>query len=196
MPSFCQPFDSQNYCPICREADERDDPCVTFISPCEICALFTEEQQTKITHRKDILKGTRNLSKMMRMTIYWVIILLNLLGGLQAELQVAAERLFTSPPHPQPLAFEALKTPAHIVPPTPGTALQQKLETRLEKSLRCRIDIQIYQKMGSFQANMLEAMKSLRVDFQKSKQVEVNQTSTSISKPGLRSPHCLKWESW
>ena len=43
--------------------------------------------------------------------------------------------------------------------------------------------------MGIFQANMLEAMKSLREDFQKStqtssSQVEVNQTSTSAIKPG------------
>ena len=46
------------------------------------------------------------------------------------------------------------------------------------------------QKMGIFQANMLEAMKSLREDFQKStqktsSQVEVDQTSASASKPGL-----------
>ena len=43
-----------------------------------------------------------------------------------------------------------------------------------------------YQKMGAFQANILE---SLREDFQKSlnktsSQVEVDQTSTSASKPG------------
>ena len=43
--------------------------------------------------------------------------------------------------------------------------------------------------MGAFQANILEAMKSLREDFQKSlnktsSQVEVDQTSSSASKPG------------
>ena len=43
--------------------------------------------------------------------------------------------------------------------------------------------------MSIFQANMLEAMKSLREDFQKSiqktsSQVEVDQTSASASKPG------------
>ena len=43
--------------------------------------------------------------------------------------------------------------------------------------------------MGIFQANMLKAMKSLREDFQKStqktsSQVEVDQTSASVSKPG------------
>ena len=87
----------------------------------------------------------------------------------QADLESAADNLFTSPPRPQPLAFEALslKTPAKTVP-TPGTVLQQKLETKLEKSLGSRLDIQLDQKMGAFQANILEAMKSLREDFQKS----------------------------
>ena len=79
--------------------------------------------------------------------------------------------------------------PAKTVPPTPGTALHQKLETKLEKSLGSRLDIQLDQRMGAFQANMLEAMKSLQEDFQKSlsktsSQVEVDQTSTSASKPG------------
>ena len=82
-----------------------------------------------------------------------------------------------------------MKTPAKTVPPTPGTALQQKLETKLEKSLGSRLDIQLDQKMGAFQANILEAMKSLREDFQKSlsktsSQVEVDQISASASKPG------------
>ena len=52
-----------------------------------------------------------------------------------------------------------------------------------------RLDIQLDQKMGAFQANILEAMKSLREYFQKSlhktsSQVEVDQTSASASKPG------------
>ena len=52
-----------------------------------------------------------------------------------------------------------------------------------------RLDIQLDQKMGAFQTNILEAMKSLREDFQKSLhktslQVEVNQTSASASKAG------------
>ena len=112
-------------------------------------------------------------------------------AGSQADLESAADHLFTSPPRPQPLAFEALslRTPAKTVPPTPGTALQQKLETKLEKSLGSLLDIQLDQKMGAFQANILEVMKSLRKDFQKSlhktsSQVEVDQTSASASKPG------------
>ena len=112
-------------------------------------------------------------------------------SGSHADLESAADHLFTSPPRPQPLAFEALslKTPAKSVPPTPGTALQQKIESKLEQSLGSHLDIQLEQKMGIFQANMLEAMKSLREDFQKStqktsSQVEVDQTSASASKPG------------
>ena len=87
-----------------------------------------------------------------------------------------------------------MKTPAKTVPPTPGTALQQKLETKLEKSLGSRLDIQLDLKMGAFQANILEAMKSLREDFQKSlsktsSQVEIDQTSASASKPGPSNTH-------
>ena len=74
--------------------------------------------------------------------------------GSQADLKSAADHLFTSPPRPQPLAFEALSLKT-------GTALQQKLATKLEKSLGSRLDIQLDQKMGAFQANILEAMKSL-----------------------------------
>ena len=156
---FCHAFDTHNYCPTCREAGKGDDPCVTFVSPCEICTSFTEEQLTKITHRKRYIKkpdkkADRNDQE------------LDLLGdnsvesfvGLQADLESAADNLFTSPPQPQPLAFGALllKTPAKTVPPTPGTVLQQKLETKLEKSLGSRLDIQVDQKMGAFQANILD----------------------------------------
>ena len=38
--------------------------------------------------------------------------------------------------------------------------------------------------MGSFQASMLEAFQSLRDEFTSKKQVEVDQTSASASKPG------------
>ena len=65
------------------------------------------------------------------------------------------------PPRPQPLCFEALslKTPAKTVPP-PGMALQQKIESKLEKSLGTQFNIQLQQQMGVFQASILEAMKS------------------------------------
>ena len=161
---FCHPFDTHNFCPTCREAGKGDDPCVTFLSPCEICASFSEEQLTKITHRKRYVKkpdkkSDKNDDKLELLGDQEV----GSFSGSHADLESAADHLFTSPPHPQPLAFEALslKTPARTVPPTPGTALQQKLELKLEKSLGSRLDIQLDQKMGAFQANILEAMKSL-----------------------------------
>ena len=57
-------------------------------------------------------------------------------SGSQADLEGTADNLFSSPPRPQPLRFESLslKTP-QTVPPTPGTAFQNKIESRLEKSL-------------------------------------------------------------
>ena len=65
---------------------------------------------------------------------------------------MAADRLFTSPPRPQPLSFKALsiRTPARTVPPTPGTALQLKVQANIEKSLSSQINIQMDQKMGLF----------------------------------------------
>ena len=108
--------------------------------------------------------------------------------GSQADLEGAADQLFASPPHPQPLRFESLflQTPAKSVPPTPGTALQQKIETRLEISMGSHFNIQLQQQIGLFQASMLEAMKSLQDEFQSLKETskgEVDQTS-SASKPG------------
>ena len=84
---------------------------------------------------------------------------------------MAADRLFTSPPRPQPLSFEALsiQTPARTVPPTPGMALQLKVQANLEKSLSSHINIQMDQKMGAFEASMLETFNNLREDFQKAK---------------------------
>ena len=160
-----------------------DDPCVTFESPCEICASFTEEQLIKITHRKRYVKKQKKDTTSSKDDE------LDLLGdedvesftGSQADLESA-----TSPPHPQPLPFESLslKTPAKSVPPTPGTALQQKIESKLEKSLGSTLNIHLQQQMGSFQASMLEAFQSLRDELTSKKQVEVDQTSASASKPG------------
>ena len=97
--------------------------------------------------------------------------------------------LTSLPPRPQPLPFSSLslKTPAKTVPPTPGTALQQKIETNLEKSLGNSLSILLQQQMGSFQASMLEAFQSLREELTAKKQTEVDQTSVSASKPGTSS---------
>ena len=103
-----------------------------------------------------------------------------------ADLESAIDNLFTSPPRPQPLPFSSLslKTPAKTVPPTPGTALHQKIEAKLEKSLGDSLNIHLQQQMGSFQASMLEAFQSLQDELTAKKQVEVDQTSASVSKPG------------
>ena len=107
-------------------------------------------------------------------------------SGSQANLEGAAENLFSSPPHPQPLCFESLtlRTP-QTVPPTPGTALQIKIESKLEKSLGNPFNIQLRQQMGVFQVSMLEAMKFLeRKCNEKVSKVEVDKTSASASKAG------------
>ena len=128
---FCFSFDLHNYCPTCREAGKGDDPCVTFETPCDICASFTDDQMKKIQHRKRYLKKQKAETSTKDDE-------LDLLGegdgdsftGSNADLESAADNLFTSPPCPQPLAFSSLsfKTPAKSVPPTPGTALQKKLK--------------------------------------------------------------------
>ena len=180
----CLPFDNHNFCPSCREANKGDDPCVTLESLCEIYSGFPEEQMLKIKNRKRyVRKQKADTSKDDE---------LDLLGdegvesftGSQADLEGVADNLFTYPPHPQPLCFESLslKTPAKSVAPTPGTALQQKIESKLKKSLGSQFNIQLQQQMGFFQASMLEAMKSLRHEFQSfkktSEEVEVDQAST------------------
>ena len=96
------------YCPTCRESGKGDDPCVTNQSPCNICDSFTEEQQIKIKHRRWYIRKRKawdvNTSKDD----------LDLLGddgddfsGSHADLEGAAENLFSSPPRPQPLRFES-----------------------------------------------------------------------------------------
>ena len=81
-------------------------------------------------------------------------------SGSQADFEGAADNLFSSPPCPQPQRFESLslKTP-QTVPPTQGTALQNKIESRLEKSLGNQFNIQLQQPMRVFQLSMLESMK-------------------------------------
>ena len=71
-------------------------------------------------------------------------------SGSNADLESTADNLFTSPPHSQPLPFSSLsiKTPANTVPPTPGTALQQKIESNLEKSLCNTLNLHLQQRMG------------------------------------------------
>ena len=149
---FCFPFDTHNYCPTCRESGKGDDPCVAFESPCQICGSFTEEQMLKIFQRKQYIKKQKALTATSKDDE------LDLLGDDvdsftgSNDLESVADNLFTSPPCPQhvPLSSLSLKTPAKTVPPTPGTALQQKIEAKLEKSLGDSLNIHLQQQMGSF----------------------------------------------
>ena len=90
-------------------------------------------------------------------------------SGSHADLEDTAEQLNSSP-RPQPLRFDksSIKTP-RTVPPTPGMALQNRIESKLEKILGANLNIQLQQQMGVFQASMLEAMQSLRDKFKTSK---------------------------
>ena len=182
---FCFSFDTHNYCPTCREAGKGDDPCVTFEAPCHICTSLSDIQLQKIQNRKRYLKKQKAETSSKDE--------LDLLGegdgdsfnGSNADLESAADNLFTSPPRPQPLAFSSLslKTPAKAVPPTPGTVLQNKIQRNLEKSLGDSLNIHIQQQMGSFQASMLEAFQSLREELAVKKSAEVD-PSHHASKAG------------
>ena len=98
---FCFSFNLHNYCPTCREAGKGDDPCVTFETPCDICASFTDDQMKKMQHRKRYLKK-------QKADINTKDDELDLLGegdgdsftGSNADLESAADNLFTSPPPP------------------------------------------------------------------------------------------------
>ena len=150
---FCHPFDKHNFCPTCRETGKGDDPCVTLVSSCTICSSFTEEQITTISHRKHYSKKSDKKEKAEDTGSELLgDNSIESFGGSQAELEMAADCLFTSPPRPQPLSFEALssRTPARTVPPTPGTALQLKVQANVEKSLSSHINIQMDKKNGGF----------------------------------------------
>ena len=134
---------------------------MTLVSPSKLPVISVHlSQMKKIQNRKRYLKKQKAESSSKDNE-------LDLLGdgdsftGSNADLESAADNLFTSPPRPQRLAFNSLslKTPAKSVPPTPGTALQQKIQTNIEKSLGDSLNIHLQQQMGSFQASMLEAFQ-------------------------------------
>ena len=136
---FCLP--SHNYCPACRKANKGDDPCVTLEKPFEICSGFSEEQLLKIKNRRRYVQKQKVTDTSKDDD-------LDLLGdedvetvsGSHADLEGAADNIFASPPHPQPLRFEALslKTPVKTVPPNPSTALQQKIKSKIHGFSRCQ----------------------------------------------------------
>ena len=99
---FCFSFDTHNFCPTCREAGKGDDPCVTFEAPCHICTSLSDEQLQKIQNRKRYLKKQKAETSSKDE--------LDLLGegdgdsftGSNADLESAADNLFTSPHPPTP----------------------------------------------------------------------------------------------
>ena len=106
---FCFPFDLHNYCPTCRESGKGDDPCVTDPSACNICDNLTDEQRSKIKNRRRYTRKQRSDANTSKED-------LDQLdddkesftqSGTKADLEGAAETLFSSPPRPQPLRFES-----------------------------------------------------------------------------------------
>ena len=169
---------------------------MTPVSPSKLPVISVHLlQMKKIQHRKRYLKKQKaEISSKDNE--------LDLLGegdgdaftGSNADLESAADNPFTSPPPPPPPSsatclqfFISQNTSAKSVPPTPGTALQQKIQTNLEKSLGNSLNIHLQQQMGSFQASMLEAFQSLREELTAKKQTEVDQTSFLASEPGTSS---------
>ena len=116
---FCFPFDTHNYCPTCSECGKGDDPCITFESPCQICGSFTEEEMLKISQRKRYIKRQKCLTATSKDDE------LDLLGddvdsftGSNADLESAADNLFTSPPR-------------HVHSPYPSVHCLSKHQQRL-----------------------------------------------------------------
>ena len=174
---FCFSFDLHNYCPTCREAGKGDDPCVTFETPCDICASFTDEQMKKIQHRNRYLKNKRRklVLKIMN-SIFWA-----KATGIPslAQMQMSRVLLTIFLPHPPPppvlrhlpsVLYLSKHQPSLSHPPQiqlynkkfSFTTKKYSFTTNLEKSLGYSLNIHLQQQMGSFQASMLEAFQSLR----------------------------------
>ena len=191
---FCHSFDVHNYCPTCREVGKGDDPCVTLLSPCNICASFTEEQQTKITHRKRYIKRGNKKSEKSDKNYdldaellgdnsidSFAVLMQNLkllpnaflLLRLDLNLFLSRRYLFER----RLVLYPLLQVRPYSLKFSPTSRSPWDLV------LICRL----IKRWGAFQASMLEAFNNLRKDFQKSlqksKQVEVDQTSSSASKP-------------
>ena len=125
MPSLVL-FHTHNYCLTCRESGKGDDPCITNQSPCNICASFSEEQQIKIKHRRWYVRKQKASDPCNTIKEDDLGLLgddVEAFSGSQADLEGAADNLFSSPPRPQPLCFESLslKTPQTVKHPTPAT---------------------------------------------------------------------------
>ena len=94
---FCFHFDLHNSCPTCREAGKGDDPCITNLSPCNIDANFTEEQQSKIKHRRRYTRKQK-----LKITLTCWVTMGNLLLVPKQTLRVLLKIYFPHPHVPNP----------------------------------------------------------------------------------------------
>ena len=89
--------------------------------------------------------------------------------GSNADLESAADNLFTSTPPPLVLnhlpSVLYLSNTSQVCSTHPRYGFTTKNSTNLEKSLGNFLNIHLQQHMGSFQASMLEAFQSLRLVF-------------------------------
>ena len=170
---------------------------MTPVSPSKLPVISVHLlQMKKIQHRKCYLKKQKaKLVPKMMNSIFWA-----KATGIPSLAQMQTSRVLLTiflphpptHPRPHPLAFSSLslKTPAKSVPPTPGTALQQKIQKNVEKSMGDSLNIHLQQQMGSFQASMLEAFQSLREELTTKKKTEV-ESSFLASKPGTSSDNAV-----
>ena len=182
---FCFSFDTHNHCPTCREAGKGDDPCVTFEAPCHICTSLSDEQLQKIQNRKRYLKKQKAETSSKDEQ--------DLLdegdgdsfNGSNADLESAADNLFTSPPPSSTsrLQFFITKDPSQGCSSHPRYCFTKQNSKKSRKSLGDSLNIHIQQQMGSFQASMLEAFQSLREELAVKKSAEVD-PSPHASKAG------------
>ena len=101
---FCFLFDTHKYCPTCRESGRGVEPYVIGDEPCQTCAGFTEEQLLKIKHRRRYVRKQK-ASDTSKDDLDLLGEEVEVFSGSQANLEGAADDLFSSPPCPQPLRF-------------------------------------------------------------------------------------------
>ena len=102
---FCFPFDLHKYCQACCEEGKGDDPCVTHEKLFNICSSFTEEQLLKIKNGRRYVRKQKVTDTSKDELDFLGDDGIEAFSESQADLEGAAENLFSSPPSPQPLSF-------------------------------------------------------------------------------------------
>ena len=106
---LCFSFDLHNYCPTCREAGKGDDPCISHEKQCQLCPLFTEEQNCKIKNRRRYALKHKLDSSRDDLDLLGDPDMEKVFSGSHEGLEHAAQQLYSSPPHPQHWKYYALK---------------------------------------------------------------------------------------